>query len=144
MSGGEWRRSKKCGETERAAPERGADRADQGRSARGGLDEGFGGKTYKRKRAEAEHNLVSGSASMDIDEEYTCQPATKRSAMASAEQIKAETEQIKAEMVTGGSGIAESSRSRVEGHRKGREGHRKSRWSRSEPRWSPAKPGEPI
>jgi hypothetical protein len=50
-----------------------------------GLDEGFGGKTYKRKRAEAEHNLVSGSASMDIDEEYTFQPATKRSAMASAE-----------------------------------------------------------
>ncbi|GMY12985.1 protein pxr1 [Fagus crenata] len=50
-----------------------------------GLDEGFGGKTYKRKRAEAEHNLVSGSASMDIDEEYTFQPATKRSAVASAE-----------------------------------------------------------
>ena len=113
-------------ETERAAPERGADRADQGRSAQGGLDEGFGGK-----RAEAEHNLVSGSASMDIDEEYTFQPATKRSAM----------EQIKAEMVTGGSGIAESSRSRVESHRKGREGHRRSRSrprrSRSWPRWSP-------
>uniref|UniRef100_A0A2N9FBY7 Coiled-coil domain-containing protein 86 n=1 Tax=Fagus sylvatica TaxID=28930 RepID=A0A2N9FBY7_FAGSY len=50
-----------------------------------GLDEGFGGKTYKRKRAEAEHNLVSGSASMDIDEEYTFPPATKRSAVASAE-----------------------------------------------------------
>ena len=49
---------------------------------------------------EAEHNLVSGSASMDIDEEYTFQPATKRSAMASAEQIKAEMVTGKAERVT--------------------------------------------
>ncbi|KAK9988806.1 hypothetical protein SO802_029045 [Lithocarpus litseifolius] len=48
-----------------------------------GLDEGFGGKTYKRKREEAEAHYTSASASMEIDE--TSQPVAKRSAVASDE-----------------------------------------------------------
>ena len=46
-----------------------------------GLDEGFGGKTYKRKREEAEAHYTSASASMEIDE--ASQPMAKRSAVAS-------------------------------------------------------------
>ena len=48
-----------------------------------GLDEGFGGKTYKRKREEAEAHYTSASASMEIDE--ASQPVAKRSAVASEE-----------------------------------------------------------
>ncbi|GLT81602.1 hypothetical protein SLE2022_000430 [Rubroshorea leprosula] len=46
------------------------------------LDEGFGGKTYKRKRQAAEAHDNDG-ASMDIDE--SCPPAAKRSAIPSSD-----------------------------------------------------------
>ncbi|KAJ0054694.1 hypothetical protein Pint_02525 [Pistacia integerrima] len=46
------------------------------------LDEGFGGKTYKRKRQEAEN--AAHHASMDVDDD-TCPPAAKRSAIASSD-----------------------------------------------------------
>ncbi|KAL5793492.1 hypothetical protein ACOSP7_002086 [Xanthoceras sorbifolium] len=53
------------------------------------LDEGFGGKTYKRKRQESEAQALATSntedhASMDVDAD-TCPPAAKRSAIASAD-----------------------------------------------------------
>ena len=48
-----------------------------------GLDEGFGGKIYKRKREEAEAHYTSASASMEIYEAF--QPVAKRSAVASEE-----------------------------------------------------------
>lgn len=54
------------------------------------LDEGFGGKTYKRKRQEAEAQTLTATedhASMDVDPnaEASSQPAAKRSAIASAD-----------------------------------------------------------
>ncbi|XP_031260728.1 uncharacterized protein LOC116118915 [Pistacia vera] len=53
------------------------------------LDEGFGGKTYKRKRQEAENAALTTTntedhASMDVDDD-TCPPAAKRSAIASSD-----------------------------------------------------------
>ncbi|KAF4385670.1 hypothetical protein F8388_010226 [Cannabis sativa] len=50
------------------------------------LDEGFGGKTYKRKRQEAETTLATGEdvdAAMDVDD--SAPPSAKRSAIASSE-----------------------------------------------------------
>ncbi|KAG2411413.1 hypothetical protein I3760_Q001900 [Carya illinoinensis] len=49
------------------------------------LDEGFGSKTYKRKREESMNQNNEASASMEIDEDDMCQPAAKKSAVASAE-----------------------------------------------------------
>ncbi|KAJ4729547.1 Coiled-coil domain-containing protein [Melia azedarach] len=55
------------------------------------LDEGFGGKTYKRKRQEAENAVLPtaeaqehASAAMEVDDE-SLQPTAKRSAIASSE-----------------------------------------------------------
>ncbi|OIT37940.1 PREDICTED: coiled-coil domain-containing protein 86 [Nicotiana attenuata] len=50
------------------------------------LDEGFGGKTYKRKRAEKElgYGLEDGEAAMEVEEENPA-PASKRQAVPSEE-----------------------------------------------------------
>ncbi|KFK31215.1 hypothetical protein AALP_AA6G083400 [Arabis alpina] len=47
------------------------------------LDEGFGGKTYKRKRESQEQALADDESSMDIDSIHP--PSAKRSAVASSE-----------------------------------------------------------
>ncbi|EXB62842.1 hypothetical protein L484_008692 [Morus notabilis] len=47
------------------------------------LDEGFGGKTYKRKRQSQCNEVNDADASMDVDGEFP--PAAKRSAVASSE-----------------------------------------------------------
>jgi hypothetical protein len=50
------------------------------------LDEGFGGKTYKRKREESQNLINEATAPMEVEEEAdTCPPAAKRWAVASAE-----------------------------------------------------------
>ncbi|XP_044501519.1 uncharacterized protein LOC123222685 [Mangifera indica] len=54
------------------------------------LDEGFGGKTYKRKRQESENAALTTAintedhACMDVEDD-TCPPAAKRSAIASSD-----------------------------------------------------------
>ena len=102
MSGGEWRRSKKCGETERAAPERGADRADQGRSARGGLDEDFGGRAAPERGADRADQGRSARDGLGEGFGGRARPRRSRSRprWSPAVQIEAEAEQIKAERVT--------------------------------------------
>ncbi|KAB1199222.1 hypothetical protein CJ030_MR0G026020 [Morella rubra] len=49
------------------------------------LDEGFGGKTYKRKREESQYQYNEVSASMEIEVDDAGSPMAKRSAVASAE-----------------------------------------------------------
>ncbi|KAM1684007.1 hypothetical protein ACFXTN_032120 [Malus domestica] len=99
------------------------------------LDEGFGGKTYKRKRnpqAYDEDASVFGGAAMEIDDSYP--PPAKRSAVPSsgpASGSRATTASSR-EKSPGGSGSSQGSRGRrrrklAERGRRSRRGQRRRR-----------------